>query len=93
MYLVAKTIFDNKCVYTVKDFEDAQKNISGKLKIKFKGFKYHENSMKVLLVSGIVFHPNFGRIQVEWNYEGRAFIYNESFPEFDLPVKRLHTNV
>ena len=90
MYTIAKTLFDNKCIFSVKDFEEAQKNISGKYKIKFKEFKFHENSKKVLQVYGLIFHPQFGRIRIDWNYEGRAFIANESFPEFDLPINAIN---
>lgn len=88
MYLAAKNIFDNKCIFTIRDFENAQKNISGRYKIEFKEFKFHDNTKKILQATGIIFHPNFGRIRVVWNYQGKAFIANESFPEFDLPIKK-----
>ena len=80
MYTVAKILFDHKCIYSVKDFEKAKDSIQGNLKIKFHEFNYHDKSKKILQAFGIVHHPEFGRIRVTWNYEGKAFIANENFP-------------
>ena len=93
MYTVAKILFDHKCIYSVKDFEKAKDSIQGNLKIKFHEFNYHDKSKKILQAFGIVHHPEFGRIRVTWNYEGKAFIANENFPEFDIPVKEYHNQV
>nr|DAW84744.1 MAG TPA: hypothetical protein [Bacteriophage sp.] len=93
MYTVAKILFDHKCIYSVRDFENARDSIQGNLKIKFLKFNYHDKSQKILQAFGIIHHPKFGRIQVSWNYEGKAFIANEHFPEFDIPVKNYHNQV
>lgn len=93
MYPVAKILFDEKCRFKAKDFEDAQKLISAKFKIKFKEFIYHDTTNKVLTVCGLILHPVFGRIRVEWNYEGKAFIANEPFPEFNINVQQTDKQV
>ncbi len=91
MYTVAKILFDHKMYLLGQGFRESKRfnTKEGNLKIKFHEFNYHDKSKKILQAFGIVHHPEFGRIRVTWNYEGKAFIANENFPRIRYPGKRI----
>lgn len=81
-------VLDKKCRFRVSDFEIAQvRAFRDGLRIVFSNFIYHEPTSFIWKVVGVVSRRNGDRIRVEWDFEGRASIGDERFPEFDLTLE------